>query len=62
MAERVRESWSSRWLLIREKSDLHPRTIAKVRFSIFNYRTGQIWPWDGFEGGFAFTKKLKKSN
>jgi len=28
----------------REKSGLHPPTIAKVQFSIFNYETGQHGP------------------
>ena len=29
---------------IREKSGLHPPTIAKVRFSTLNYETGQYSP------------------
>jgi len=25
-------------------------------------KTGKFGPWDGFEGGFVFSKKLNKSN
>ena len=57
----------------REKSGLHPPTIAKVRFSIFNYETGQhrpshcqnrakIWPLGWFWRWFFILWELKIFN
>ena len=61
------------YTLRREKSNFHPRTIAKVWFSTFNYETGQHRPFncqDRANLAFGvvlkvvlhFSKKINKSN
>ena len=48
-------------LELSKKSDFQPSTTKPDNIGHRTVKTGQIWPLGGFEGGFAFSKKINKS-
>jgi len=42
-----------------QKSDFQPLTTKPNNIGHSTVKTWQIWPLGGFEGGFAFSKKIK---
>ena len=49
-------------LELSQKSDFQPSTTKPDNIGHPTIKTGQIWPLSGFKGGFAFSKKINKSN
>jgi len=46
-------------LELSQKSDFQLSTTKSDNIGHPTVKTGQIWPLGGFEGGFAFSKKIK---